>query len=295
MYGFINLNKSANLTSHDVINKLRKITGIKQIGHGGTLDKLATGVLPIAIGKATRFIQFLPTNKTYIATILLGLTTDTYDLDGKVINDCTDRVDFNYQEIYDCVMGFIGEQKQKPPLYSACKLNGKRLSDYARSNIILAEVASRKIIINNIKILNIDLPYLSIEVDCQSGTYIRSLAFDIGNKLGVGACLKHLQRTKSGNFTITDALDLDYLSNLSSNELNQSSVIQPCQTVLNFPQIIIEDAKIASKINNGQSVSSLDLGAETIADPKILVIFGENMAIMELQENSYYHPKVVLK
>ncbi len=298
MFGFININKPINLTSHDVIHALRRITKIKQIGHGGTIDKLACGVLPVAIGKATRLLQFLPSNKTYLATIILGLNTDTYDLDGKVLNDCSQSLNLSHKQISDTLNTFIGDTLQKPPLYSACKLNGKRLSDHARSNNTIDEIKSRPITINDIKLLNVSLPEITIEVNCMGGTYIRSLAYDLGMALNCqGACLKFLQRNQSGIFKIESAFSLNQIQEALSDDPKLSSIIKSPQEILAFTNIETNNDTTIADINNGKSIAKGLLGLnENFTERHIsLSNNGKLFAVLEGTVNNQYHPKIVFK
>lgn len=211
MNGVINIYKPKGITSFDVVRELRKILKTSKIGHTGTLDPLATGVLPVCVGKATKIVDFLMEDyKIYKATLKLGVTTDTYDSEGKVVRE--DKVNSNEAEIIDAVNSFIGEIDQVPPMYSALKVNGKRLYDLARAGIEI-ERESRKINIYYINITKIDIPYVSFEVKCSKGTYIRSLCFDIGEKLGCGANMTELERIATGSFTKDNSVTIEELKN----------------------------------------------------------------------------------
>lgn len=207
MFGFINLHKPPEFTSHDCIAKLRKLLNTKKIGHGGTLDPAATGVLPIAVGKATRLLQFLPTPKAYHARIRLGLTTTTDDLEGEVIRRL-DTSNLQQEQIIDCLKSFIGTIEQVPPIYSAIKKDGRKLYDLARQGESIT-VEARKVTISEIKLLNIiyqDWWELDIEVHCSPGTYIRAIARDLGKKLGVGGTLANLVRTESCGLFLSNSI-----------------------------------------------------------------------------------------
>ena len=213
MFGFINLNKPTGFTSHDCIAKLRKLLNTRKIGHGGTLDPAATGVLPIAVGKATRLLQFLPTSKTYRAVIRLGITTTTDDLEGKTIGQ-VDKIDLTETQITDAFSTFIGTIDQVPPIYSAIKKDGRKLYDLARQGKQI-DIEARKVVINEIKLLNIiHQPFeLEVEISCGSGTYIRAIARDLGEQLGVGGTLAKLVRTKSCQLSLEDSLTFADLEN----------------------------------------------------------------------------------
>jgi tRNA pseudouridine55 synthase len=208
----INVLKPPGMTSFDVVSYTKKVLKISKCGHTGTLDPAAAGVLPLCINKGTKVIPFLPEEeKEYIALIRLGIITDTLDIDGEVLKTDDNWKSLDEEDIINTISSFKGEYNQKPPIYSAIKKNGKRLYHYARNdeNVVIEK---RKIEIKNIKVLNIDLPIIKIKVNCSKGTYIRSLARDIGEKLGTNSYLKNLLRTKSGSFKLEDTILIDEIS-----------------------------------------------------------------------------------
>ncbi len=211
--GIINVYKEKGFTSHDVVAKLRGILKQKKIGHTGTLDPDATGVLPVCLGKGTKLCDMLTDkSKTYKAVMLLGLSTDTQDISGNIINKSNKSVEELREEIDDdflktTIMSFLGEYNQIPPMYSALKVNGKKLYELAREGITI-ERQARMVIIHEINILEIDFPKVTMEVSCSKGTYILTLCNDIGEKLGTYACMEDLVRTKVERFYIKDALTL---------------------------------------------------------------------------------------
>lgn len=210
MNGFINVYKEKGQTSHDVVNKIRKIFGTKKVGHTGTLDPNATGVLPIAVNNATKVIEYMEhDDKTYIAELTLGITTDTEDIWGNILEEKT--VNVGKEEIESVIKSFVGKQKQVPPMYSALKLNGKKLYELAREGKTIDRVA-RDIEIFCIKDIMINENKASFEVHCSKGTYIRTLCKDIGEKLGCGATMSALERVQSGSFTIDTTVTLEELS-----------------------------------------------------------------------------------
>lgn len=209
MNGIINVNKPKGITSFDVVREIKKIAGTKKVGHTGTLDPLATGVLPVCIGKATKLVDFIMDNyKVYKATMKLGVVTDTLDTEGKELAHFD--VNVTDEEIRNAIMSFVGEIYQVPPMYSALKVNGKKLYELARQGIEI-EREKRKINIYNINIINIEIPYVTFEVKCSKGTYIRSLCNDVGEKLGCGAIMSDLIRTANGNFTLENSATLETL------------------------------------------------------------------------------------
>ncbi len=208
IFGFLAINKPIGLTSHDCINRLRRIYQIKRIGHGGTLDPAVSGVLPIAIGKATRLLPFLPSSKKYKGTIQLGIRTNTDDLEGEVILEAS-VPKLEKTDLLNCLEGFKGEIKQYPPKFSSIHISGERAYKKARRGEIF-ELPPRQITIHKLDLTNWDKENgrLKIEVDCSSGTYIRALARDIGDKLGCGAVLSCLERTEALGFKIEQAIAL---------------------------------------------------------------------------------------
>ena len=212
MFGFLNVNKPIGMTSHDVISVLRKLTKIKQIGHSGTLDPFAEGVLPVAIGKATRLIEFLDDDKEYLAQVSFGKNTSTYDIEGDVVFESGTRV--CRDEVVEALKNFEGEILQMPPLYSAIKVRGKKLYEYVREGKSV-EVSPRKVFIKSIELKSFDEEnqLAEILISCSKGTYIRSIAYDLGKILSSGAFLSKLVRVRAGNFKIEDSVTLDELKN----------------------------------------------------------------------------------
>lgn len=207
MFGFINLNKPVGFTSHDCIAKLRKLLNTKKIGHGGTLDPAATGVLPVAVGKATRLLQFLPEPKAYRAQIRLGVTTTTDDLEGQVTSRAKD-INLSKDQVVNSLNTFVGTIEQVPPIYSAIKKNGKKLYELARKGEEVI-VESRTVTINKIELLGIyqtEFYELEVEINCSAGTYIRAIARDLGKKLEVGGTLASLIRTESCGMHLRDSM-----------------------------------------------------------------------------------------
>ena len=227
LFGFLNIYKPKGLTSHDVIGHLRRITKIKQIGHSGTLDPFATGVLPVAVGKATKLIEYLDDDKEYIATIQFGKTTETYDLEGEV-TQVFDKI-VTEIEVLEKLKEFEGEILQTPPIYSAIKVNGKKLYEYARQGQDV-EIKPRKVFISKIELQSFDYEnqVAKVVIACSKGTYIRSIAYDLGKKLGSGGFLSALERTKAGRFFVENAINLDDLKEISD----------VCKYLINPTQVI---------------------------------------------------------
>lgn len=211
------------MTSFDVVAILRKITGVKQIGHTGTLDPFATGVLPVCIGKATKLIEYLDDDKEYIAQVKFGSDTDTYDLEGQITKQYDKKI--NKDELENVLKDFEGEIEQYPPKYSAIKVNGKKLYEYARKGQDV-EIKPRRVFISNIKLVDFDVNNQSakIIIGCSKGTYIRSIACDIGQKLNCGGHLIALERSKAGMFTLDTAMKLENIKDTCDIE---NSLINP--------------------------------------------------------------------
>ena len=208
IHGVLNVFKEKGYTSHDVVAKLRGITRQKKIGHTGTLDPDAEGVLPVCFGKATRLCDMLTDkSKVYETVLLLGIETDTQDITGTVLRQAeTDHL--TDEEVRNCIQGYVGEYDQIPPMYSALKVNGKKLCDLAREGKTV-ERKSRRVHIFEIEILQMELPRVKMRVHCSKGTYIRTLCSDIGASLGIGGCMESLLRTRVASFEVKDSLRLE--------------------------------------------------------------------------------------
>ena len=248
MFGLLNIYKPVGKTSHDVVVYLRKILKIKQIGHTGTLDPFAEGVLPICIGKSTRLIEYLPDDKAYLAFVQFGKSTDTYDIEGQTTFSTDEKV--TVDGITTKLQNFKGEIEQLPPIYSAIKVNGKKLYDYAREGKEV-EVKPRKIVINNIELKSFDYEaqIAQIYIECSKGTYIRSIAHDLGKALDNGAHLVKLIRTKVGNFNVENCIKLE---DIKTQEDVSNNLIDPLQ-VLSLPKYELNDIE-NEKVSHGQQL-----------------------------------------
>ena len=248
MFGFLNIYKPQGKTSHDVVAILRRITKIKQIGHTGTLDPFAEGVLPICIGKATRLIEYLDDDKAYIGTVQLGQATTTYDTEGEIINTSDKKV--NLEDIEAILPKFSGEIEQYPPIYSAIKVKGKKLYEYAREGLDV-KIEPRNVSIYKLEIVEFDKEKQTVDlhIECSKGTYIRSIANDIGEHLGCYGHLIKLVRTKAGLFNIDKSL---YLEELDSIENIQKNLINPIE-YLNYPKIELNNIQ-KEKISHGNPI-----------------------------------------
>ncbi len=251
MTGFIFLDKPEGITSFTAVNRTRRILNIKKAGHTGTLDPMATGVLPIMLGGATRFSQFLPVHdKAYRAKILLGTVTDTLDTTGEVLS--TNPVNVSDDELRSAVMSFVGTIKQLPPMYSAVSKDGVRLYKLARQGIEI-EREAREITIHSIEIVS---PLVGnefeIDVSCSAGTYIRSLAADIGEKLGCGAVISALRRTAANGIGIEKTVTLEQLEKAVADGTAES-LIADCDELLGvYPAVTVSEKQAVYFSNGGE-------------------------------------------
>lgn len=212
LIGFLNLDKPLGMTSHDCVSKVRRLLKLKRVGHAGTLDPAASGVLPIALGKATRLLQFLPSHKAYQGLIRFGVTTTTDDLEGEILT-CHPVPELTSEKIAEVLPQFLGEISQVPPIYSALQVGGKRLYDLARRGEEI-QLSPRTVTLNHLEILEWfpgEFPQVKLAISCGSGTYIRSLARDLGSLLNVGGTLVGLTRTESSGFSLENSLTFDQL------------------------------------------------------------------------------------
>lgn len=223
MDGILIVNKSQGITSHDVVDLIRRRFGLKKVGHAGTLDPMATGVLVMLIGRYTKSSNSLMSGeKEYDATLTLGGRSDTGDAWGKV-ESSGKKTSFDNAEIAKVFERFTGEIEQKPPMYSAVKFKGKKLYELARKGLSV-EMKPRKVVIKRLDIGAISLPEISFRVTCSKGTYIRQLCVDIGEALGCGGYLSRLERTRSGDFTVGQAMRVDVLKEIDKKELSERLV-----------------------------------------------------------------------
>lgn len=291
LLGFINLDKPLNFTSHDCVAKVRRWAKMKRVGHGGTLDPAATGVLPIALGKATRLLQFLPHHKAYKATIRFGCRTTTDDLEGEIIEQISvSHLTLEAVQLY--LPQFLGKISQTPPLYSAIQKEGKRLYELARQGKTV-EVPPREVHIKELEILHWqpgEFPELTLHITCQSGTYIRSIARDLGNALNVGGTLSALRRTESSGFTLDKSLSLSELEmELQAGTFTALSADYPLQHL----ESIHLSAEEAIRWCQGQF---LVLPNEK-SDNRFVRVYGEDgffLGIGETVPPQYLKPKTVI-
>ena len=237
--GFLNLNKPAGWTSHDCVAKVRKLLKLKRVGHAGTLDPTATGVLPIALGRATRLLQFLASDKCYRATLRFGLMTDTDDLEGQILSQAAADT-LSLEKIQAALPAFRGNIQQYPPHYSAVQVGGKRLYELARAGKPAAEIPLRAVTVHRLDMLDWrpgQFPELDLEICCSAGTYIRSIARDLGKSLGCGGTLAALLRTESSGFALADSMNIEALE--QSIQTGAFQPIPPEMLLAHLPAIAL--------------------------------------------------------
>ena len=249
MNGVLIVYKPEGISSFDVVRQVRKFTNTRKVGHTGTLDPLAVGVLPICIGKATKIVDYLINkDKTYNADLMLGIVTETFDREGEILEN--NLVDLSEEEVKDVIYSFIGESMQLPPMYSAIKINGKKLYELAREGITIPR-EMRKIFISNIVINKIELPLVNLTISCTKGTYIRSLCYDIGRKLNCGGAMWSLERTKAGIFSVEESIPLT-----SVNGENINDYIIPIEDALKDYNKIYFSREFEKALLNGVTINS---------------------------------------
>ena len=246
----MNIYKEAGYTSHDVVAKLRGIVGQKKIGHTGTLDPDAVGVLPVCFGSATKLCDMMTDkSKEYEALMRLGVTTDTQDMSGTILTESAVHV--NGSEVRDAVMGLVGGYEQVPPMYSALKVNGKKLYELAREGREI-ERQPRHVDITFIRITGMDLPEVRFEVGCSKGTYIRTLCADIGDKLGCGAVMAELKRTRVGNFRIEDSIRLSKVEELMRQGEYEDYIIHPDSMFMEYEGVAVKPEAESALLNGNK-------------------------------------------
>ncbi len=244
-HGYLIIDKPAGMTSHDVVGRVRRILGERRVGHAGTLDPAATGVLPIAVGLATRTVEYLSdASKAYVAEVTFGVTTDSADGDG-VVTDVCDATGLADAQIEALVASFAGPQLQVPPMHSAIKVDGQRMYELARKGEQI-DVPPRPITIHAIELIDWEPPVATVFVHCSKGTYIRSLARDLGENAGCGAYMSNLVRVATGPFTLNDAVRLEELEPLLATEPWEQIATHPDAALWSFPAVVVDDREAAS-------------------------------------------------
>lgn len=278
MFGFLNINKPKGMTSHDVVAMLRRALKIKQIGHTGTLDPMATGVLPVAIGKASRLIEYLQENKGYTADVQFGKVSDTFDTEGAVKDYSNKKA--AKEQIKEALNNFRGKIEQIPPAHSAVHYKGKRLYELARQGIIPDDIPKRTVFVTKLELVEFDEESQSakLEIHCSKGTYIRSIINDLGLTIGTGAVMSGLVRTKSGLFELENAISPDCITDKAEAE---KYLINPIE-VLSYKCYELTEIEY-KKIQHGQSIATDDFEDNEYV---CLTFNNELCAISQKQENS---------
>jgi len=273
MNGILNINKPEGPTSFNIVSRIKKLTGEKRVGHAGTLDPAASGVLPVCFGHGTRVIEYLmDSTKDYHAEIEFGKTTDTYDATGSVTS-LKDSSSVDRNQIETALNNFLGEIQQVPPIYSALKHKGKPYYELARAGIDI-EIASRPVVIHNITVRDWQPPVVTIDVTCGKGTYIRSIAHDLGQIIGCGAYMKSLVRRKYGPFSIDNAVLFDELEQSYPGNYWQG-YIHPIDSVLLHLKAIVVNDDTSQDIQHGRTIENIINSTQILKDQPPPVEFQE--------------------
>lgn len=277
-HGIINIYKEAGFTSHDVVAKMRGILKQKKIGHTGTLDPDAVGVLPVCLGSGTKLCDMLTDkDKEYEAVLLLGVETDTQDTSGEV--KARKEVLCDEKQVEEAILSFVGEYQQIPPMYSALKVDGKKLYELARAGKEV-ERKARPVVIHHIQILEVDLPRVRMVVSCSKGTYIRTLCHDIGQKLGCGGAMEKLKRTRVSAFSIEDAITLGQLEELKNQGKVEDRVVPVDKVFEHLPAFHVKD-KYLYMVKNGNALYPNQIKEQTSVKE------GVEARIYDLEERFY--------
>ncbi len=293
MDGVIVVDKPEGWTSHDVVNKMRRIANSKRVGHLGTLDPIATGVLPLVIGRATRLAQFYTrSDKIYEGIVRFGWSTDTYDRAGVVIGQQTEPV-LDRDALEAVLERFRGEFLQTPPPVSAKKVDGQRAYELARKSVIV-ELPPVPVQVYELVILGMEGPEVRLRAHCSGGTYMRSIAHDAGQALGCGAHLRELRRTASGEFEIQQARTLEQLQSLAADERLLDALVAPANMLPRLPNVFVDDLTVA-QIRNGRNFPASPFRSQPASKyVKAIDRQGSLVAMGEIVLPNLYHPLVVL-
>lgn len=279
--GVIIINKHEGVTSHRIVQILRRLYDTPRIGHTGTLDPLATGVLPILVGRAVKASDFLVAeDKEYIAEMTLGMSTDTDDITGEILSECSEIPDES--KVFEAIKSFIGNIEQIPPMYSAIKVDGRKLVDLAREGITI-ERKSRNVTINSIEAEKLSEKVYKMKVSCSKGTYIRTLCHDIGEMLGCGAVMSALQRTKSGSFTLENSYTIEDLEVMDIEE--RAKLVMPTESLFEeCPKVVVNDF-YAKLIRGGTELYQKKLGTNIETDKYVRIIHNDTfIALGQVKE-----------
>ena len=290
MMGFIVIDKPSGVTSFSMVSLVRRLTRVRRVGHAGTLDPLASGVLPVAVGAAARFIEYLDdAPKVYLATMRLGVSTDTYDAEGAVTAE-RDASTVSRADVESALGGFVGDIEQTPPVYSAIKVAGKPLYRYAREGAEV-ELAPRRVRIDSIVLRSFGDSIAEFEVACGRGTYIRSLAHDAGEALGCGAHLVALRRTASGGFSVDHALAPEELERLHREGRIEGTLLAPDRAVERRAAAILGD-DTARDLSQGRDVALVASRAADLC--RAYSLDGRFLGILKARTDGLWHPEKLL-
>ena len=280
MNGVLNIFKPKGMSSFDAVRVVKKVAGTGKVGHTGTLDPEATGVLPICIGRATKIIDYImDSEKVYEVTLKLGIRTTTYDLEGEVLEE-RDPSHLTEEEILNSINSFKGEYSQIPPMYSALKQNGVRLYELARKGIEV-ERKGRLINIHNLEDIKINNPYISMKVTCSKGTYIRSLCYDIGEKLGVFATMTQLNRVKTSVFSQEKSININELTKENINDY----ILSMEEALEKYDKIIV-NKKYAKLLVNGVRVADGRFTKDKVINNKLYRVYDDENNFIGLGERN---------
>lgn len=289
--GILLIDKPSDMTSHDLVNIARKVFNTKKVGHNGTLDPDATGVMVLCIGQATRLNEYLVAdNKVYQATLTFGNETDTQDISGKIIATC-DFPELTESEFKNILKGYIGVQEQTPPMYSAIKKNGKPLYQYAREGKKIDEIPKRKIEIFDIQCLSYDGNVATFIVHCSKGTYIRTLCQDIARECGSCGCMSRLRRIQVGNFSLEQCVNVDDLR--ASDD--PYALLMPMSEALDFPQVHIMQEDLKMDLQNGKRIPLSRCQVDDFDSNWYQAVMNEELLAVGRIENDDFVPKKVFQ
>ena len=292
--GIINVYKEKGFTSFDVVAKMRGILGQRKVGHTGTLDPAAEGVLPVCAGKGTRLCDMLTDHdKTYRATMLLGVVTDTQDTTGTILEE-KDTSHLTEEEVREAILSFVGDYDQIPPMYSALKVDGKKLYELAREGKVI-ERKARPVTIHEIVIESMNLPQVVMSVSCSKGTYIRTLCNDIGDKLSVGGCMKELLRTKVGRFVLEETLTLADLQQLKEEGRLEEAVFPLEAVFAELPEIRATEEVLDKLMKNGNPFRHKVTGVVSDGDAyRAYSMDGQFIGVYEYSEEKHmFYPRKI--
>ena len=292
--GIINVYKEKGFTSFDVVAKMRGILGQRKVGHTGTLDPAAEGVLPVCAGKGTRLCDMLTDHdKTYRATMLLGVVTDTQDTTGTILEE-KDTSHLTEDEVREAILSFVGAYDQIPPMYSALKVDGKKLYELAREGKVV-ERKARPVTIHEIVIESMNLPEVVMSVSCSKGTYIRTLCNDIGDKLSVGGCMKELLRTKVGRFVLEETLTLADLQKLKEEGRLEEAVFPLEAVFAELPEIRATEEVLDKLMKNGNPFRHKVTGVVSDGDAyRAYSMDGQFIGVYEYSEEKHmFYPRKI--